>query len=117
MKTISIIGNLGRDPELRNTNGGDPVCRFSVGVSKKDKSTVWFDVTAFGKTGELLARTVKKGEKLYVSGEFELREWQDKEGQKRVSPGVILREFAYCGGKAHQAEERQPGIDDDSVPF
>ena len=91
---VMIIGNLGRDPEMRYTPNGRPVTEFSVAVSHSkpdgsggwvDESTDWFRVTVWGDRAERTAEQFRKGNKVFVEGRFRTREYEAKDGQKRTS--------------------------------
>lgn len=131
MNNITIAGGLGRDAELKYLNNGDPICNFSVADSQgRDKGTIWWNCTLFGKRGEALAQYLTKGQSVTVVGTITEREWQDKEGAKRKSMDVRVSEIALQGGRkdAEPQEERRTatkpapapqGFDDmdDDVPF
>ena len=81
MKSISIAGNIGRTAETRQTQGGDSVTSWTVAVEERagqNKRTLWFDVSLWGKRGEVLAQYLTKGGKVGVSGEFSTREHDGK---------------------------------------
>jgi single-strand DNA-binding protein len=90
---IMIVGYLGRDPELRYTPQGTPVCDFSVATTerRKDKqgdtqeATTWFRVSLFGRQAEVAAQYLAKGRQVYVEGQLSQREWTDKDGATRTS--------------------------------
>ena len=90
---IMIVGYLGRDPELRYTPQGTPVCDFSIATSerRKDKSgelqevTTWFRVSLFGRQAELASQYLTKGRQVYVEGQLSQREWTDKDGAARTT--------------------------------
>jgi single-strand DNA-binding protein len=127
MNSITIAGGLGRDAELKYLNNGDPICNFSVADSQgRDKGTIWWNCSLFGKRGEALAQYLTKGQSVTVVGIITEREWQDKEGNKRKSMDVRVSEIALQGGRkdAEPQEERQAAlkpvqasIDDDDIPF
>jgi single-strand DNA-binding protein len=127
MNSITIAGGLGRDAELKYLNNGDPICNFSVADSQgRDKGTIWWSCTLFGKRGEALAQYLTKGQSVTVVGVVTEREWQDKEGNKRKSMDVRVSEIALQGGRkdAEPQEERQAApkpapvdIDDSDLPF
>ncbi len=81
MRRVEIIGNLGRDAELKVTNSGTNVLNFSVGASgsRKEDETVWHSCALFGKRAEVLAQYMKKGQKVFVRGEYKLRPWSKGE--------------------------------------
>jgi single-strand DNA-binding protein len=101
-----LIGNLGRDPELKYTQNGQPVANFTLATSENwtDKSgekverTEWHRVVAWGKTGELCAQYLAKGRSVYVEGRIQTREWEDKEGQKRYTTEVVAQTVQFLGG-------------------
>ena len=129
MNSITIAGGLGRDAELKYLNNGDPICNFSVADSQgKDKGTIWWNCSLFGKRGEALAQYLTKGQSVAVVGIVTEREWSDKEGNKRKSMDVRVSEIALQGGRrdTEPQEERraapkpapvQDSFDDDSIPF
>jgi single-strand DNA-binding protein len=91
---VSIIGNLGRDPEMRYTPNGRPVTEFSVAVNQSTKNqqtgewveaTDWFRVTVWGDRAERTAEQLRKGTRVFVEGRFRTREYEARDGQKRVS--------------------------------
>ena len=95
---IMIIGNLGRDPEMRYTPTGKPVTQFSVAVSHSRpdgqgggwiEGTDWFRVSVFGDRAERAAEQLRKGNKVFVEGRFKTREFEGKDGEKRTSLDVI----------------------------
>ena len=103
---VIIVGNITRDPELRTTPSGTQVCGFSVAVNRnyKDNSgeqkenVSFFDCSAWGKSGEIIAQYAKKGSGILVSGRLEQRSWEDKEGQKRSRVEIVVEDFNFIGG-------------------
>ena len=97
MKAITILGGLSRDPVTRTTGNGNKVTGFSIGVDDgygDNKRTVWFDVSFWGKRGDVIAQHVKKGDKLCVSGELSTRE---HEGKTYLT--VNGNDFSFAGSK------------------
>ena len=95
---IMLIGNLGRDPEMRYTPNGKPVTQFSVAVSHSrpdgqggwiDDGTDWYRISVFGDRAERAADQLRKGNKVFVEGRFKTREFEGKDGEKRTSLDVI----------------------------
>lgn len=122
MKAIIIAGNIGKDAEVRSTQGGDKVTGWTVAVEDrtgKEKSTIWFDCTLWGKRGESLAQYLTKGSKVCVSGELSTREHNGK-----TYLTIRAEQVTLMGGKPEgQREERredppaQRNPMDDSIPF
>lgn len=103
---VILLGNLGRDPELRYTPGGQPVANFSIATSeswnKKDGSgreekTEWHRIVAWGRTAELCAQYLAKGRTVYIEGRLQTREWENKEGQKQRTTEVIANSVQFIG--------------------
>ena len=100
---IVIMGRLARDPELRHTQSGTPVASFRLAVDRdfKDKNTGerqtdWIDVVAWRSTGEFVSRYFTKGRMAVVDGRLQMREWTDRDGNKRVSAEVVA-DSVYFG--------------------
>ncbi len=91
MNTITLIGRLVRDPELRHTTGGDPVCaiRIAVDAMGRSNSVGYVDVSVWGKSGEACARHLSKGWLVGVTGRLEYREWPADDGSKRSAHAVV----------------------------
>ena len=100
---IIIVGNLGRDPELRYTPQGTAVCNFSVATNekKKDKSgemqdmTTWFRVTLWNKQAETASKYLTKGSPIYVEGRLRVEEWSDKDGKSRYTLEVHATDMQF----------------------
>lgn len=100
---IIIVGNLGRDPELRYTPQGTAVCNFSVATSekKKDKSgemqdqTTWFRVTLWNKQAETASKYLTKGSPIYVEGRLRIEEWSDRDGNNRFTLEVHATDMQF----------------------
>ena len=108
MNSITITGNLGKDAELRNLNDGTAVLSFSVADNQgKDKPSIWWNCSLFGRRAESLAQYLTKGQQVTVIGTVSEREWSDKEGNKRKSMDVRVSDIALQGGKREEGE-RQP---------
>jgi single-strand DNA-binding protein len=149
---IQIVGNLGRDPEMRYTPNGRPVTEFSVAVNQSTKNqqtgewveaTDWFRVSVWGDRAERAAENLRKGNRVLVDGRFRTREYETKDGQKRVSLEITAdtvmgldkreqTEGTFTGapagapvgaggpGPSSSGPERSGGFDDseiDELPF
>ena len=100
MNIITVAGQLGKDAEIRFLSNGDPIASFSVADSQgKDKPTIWWNCSLFGKRAESLQPYLVKGQSVTVSGTVTEREWSDKEGNKRKSMDVRVNDVALQGGK------------------
>ena len=104
MNSITVAGSLGKDAEVRQTSAGDPVCSFSVADSQgREKSTIWWNCSLFGKRAESLAQYLVKGQAVTVSGTVTEREYTDKDGHKRKAMDVRVSDVALQGGKREAA--------------
>jgi single-strand DNA-binding protein len=109
LNKVTLIGNLGSDPEVRSTTGGNRVATFSLATSRtwndasggKQEKTEWHRCVVWNSKVSTLAdvveRYVKKGDKLYVEGRIEYRQWQDKDGQTKYSTEINVRELIMLG--------------------
>lgn len=110
---ITIVGNLGNDPELRLTPQGVNVCTLSVATTEKGKNgqpdaTTWFRATFWRQQAEMVAKFFKKGEPIYLEGKLSTREWQDKEGKTRTSLEVSATNFEFLGvGKKNEESNEE----------
>lgn len=103
---IIIVGNLGRDPELRYTPQGTAVCNFSIATNEKrrDKAgemqdvTTWFKVTLWGKQAEVAAKYLTKGSSVYVEGRLRVEEWTDRDGNNRQTLDVNGSDIQFLSG-------------------
>lgn len=137
---IILVGNLGRDPELRYTPQGTPVCSFTMATNerRKDKTgenqdiTTWFRVTLWGRQAEAASQYLTKGRPVYVEGRLRVEEWTDKDNRPRHTLEVHATDMQFIGGRADESgmpsssrgEPRQaasdtaePDISDDDIPF
>lgn len=102
LNSCSFIGNLGQDPVIKNLPNGEKVANFSIACSEKwkDKNsgeqktkTQWIPVVAFGKIADIVSKYVKKGSSIYVTGQFQTRDYVDKEGIKKYITEIVLNGF------------------------
>jgi len=102
-----LIGRLGRDPELRHTQSGQPVCDFSIATSEswnrkdgsgREERTEWHRIVAWGRTAELCAQYLSKGRTAYVEGRLQTREWENREGQKQRTTEIVAYTVKFLGG-------------------
>lgn len=103
---VILLGNVGADPEVRSTPGGQQVATISLATSRqwKDKSgekqekTEWHRLVVWGTLAEIVEKYVKKGTQLHVVGSVEYRQWDDKDGNKRYSTEINVRDLSLLGG-------------------
>lgn len=127
MNSYNFIGFLGRDAETRQTPNGDAITSFAVAVKSgygEKAVTIWINCNLWGKRGESLAPYLLKGAQVAVSGEFTLREYTNKDGEKKVSPDVRVNDVTLIGKREVQetkpaAKEPSGSFDDmeDDIPF
>lgn len=133
MNKVVLIGNICKDPELSETNSGVAVCRFSIAVNRRrtsadaEQQTDFFNVTAWRGFAETIARYCKKGNKVAVAGQIQIRQYEDRDGAKRTAVDVVAEEVEFLSPKsndeARTAEEpkKKPALqafeDDSDLPF
>lgn len=123
MNLVCLIGRLGKDPELRVTQGGTSVAKFSLAVDRRDeaKNTDWFDVTCFGKVAESTGQYMKKGCMVGVTGRLQQDRWPDKQtGQNRSKVAVIATQVDFlsrAGENAQQEAQNTQQEDYGDEPF
>lgn len=114
LNRVSIIGNLGKDPELRQTTSGTNVCTLRLGVTERRKEgeeykdhTEWVSVVCFGKTAENAGKFLQKGRQVFVEGRLQTRSWEDKaSGQTRYTTEVIAAQLIFLGSNAASGGSR-----------
>jgi single-strand DNA-binding protein len=139
---IILVGNLGRDPELRYTAQGTPVCSFSLATNerRKDKNgemqdqTTWFRVTLWNRLAETASQYLTKGKPVYIEGRLRTDEYTDRDGKQRTTLEVTASDMHFIGsrgdtggepmqersasaGAGSNMPEPQPDISDDDIPF
>ena len=113
---VILVGNLGKDPELKYTPSGQSVTNFTVATSRsyKDKSgewkeeTEWHNVKAWGKTGESVAQYLSKGRQVYVEGRIQTRTWEDNDGKKRYFTDIVADNIVLLGGRGEGGSAGAP---------
>jgi len=133
---VILVGNLGRDPEVRYTPNGVAIANFSIATSEewKDKDTgekqertEWHRIVAWRRLGEICGEYLHKGSQVYIEGRLQTREWEDRDGNKRYTTEIVAQSMQMLGrpgkeGRAESQEERYPveepiSIPDDDIPF
>ena len=136
---IIIVGNLGRDPELRYTAQGTPVCSFSVATNERRKDrngemqdhTTWFRVTLWNRLAETASQYLQKGKQVYIEGRLRVDEYIDRDGKPRHSLEVFATDMQFIGSRGDDAPyeraasasasaspaDSQSDLSDDDIPF
>ncbi len=137
---IILVGNLGRDPELRYTPDGTPVCSFSLATNERRRDrasgenndvTTWFRVTLWRRQAEVASQYLTRGKPVYIEGRLRVEEYSDRDGKMRHSLEVTATDMQFIGGaktdsaessKGHTAESsarsaEPTDLTDDDVPF
>ena len=133
-----LIGNLGRDPEVRYTPSGVAVANFSIATSEawtnkegeRETRTEWHRIVAFGRLGEICGEYLSKGKQIYIEGRIQTRDWEDREGIKRYTTEIVANQMIMLGtretGETVRSEDvpapdytgtQAPAQDDDDIPF
>jgi len=114
LNKVMLIGNLGADPEVRNTNSGSVVANLRVATSSRRKDrdgnwsdqTEWHRVVCFGRTAEFAQNYFHKGKMIYVEGNIRTNKWQDRDGNDRYTTEVVAREIQFVGAKNESGGDR-----------
>jgi len=138
---VILIGNLGANPELRYTPGGQAVANLRIATTERwtdksgqrQESTEWHRVVLWGKQAEVAGQYLVKGRQVYIEGRIRTRQWQDQQGQKRFSTEIVAQNMQLIGGRPGEARtgEETPatvphdepasadfaGGPDDDIPF
>ena len=130
MNKVMLIGNLGKDPEIRYTQAGSAVANFSLATTdrwtdkqgNRQEKTEWHDIVAFDRLADLAQNYLKKGKSIYVEGRLQTRSWEDQQGQKRYRTEVVANVIQFLdsktsdgnsggsrGGQARSANQQNPG--------
>lgn len=118
LNRVQLIGNLGRDPELRYMTDGTPVCNFSVATTEawttkageKQEKTEWHRISLWGKLGEIAGQYLKKGRQVYVEGSIRSREYTDKEGLKKTAYEIRADRMVMLSGRPDGVASGAEGV-------
>lgn len=114
---VIILGNLGRDPEVRYTPNGAAVCNLRIATTRNWKSrdsgerqeeTEWHSVVLYDRQAEVAGEYLKKGRPVYIEGRLKTRKWQDKDGQDRYTTEIVAESMQLLGGKDEQSAPQRP---------
>jgi len=131
---VILVGNLGRDPEVRFTSGGRAVARFSVATTEvwtdasgsRQERTEWHNIVVWGKQAESCGQYLTKGRQVYVEGSLRSRQYDDKDGNRRSITEVVAQRVQFLGGgggtrlpqePSGLPPEEGPSVDEDDIPF
>jgi len=137
---VFLLGNLGRDPELKYAPTGGPVCNFTLATKDvwndkqghKQEKTEWHRIVVFGKMGELCSQFLAKGRSVFVEGRLQTREWEDKQGARRYMTEIVANDVRFLGKPDPVAEPEkntksfmekdyvlqvEPSFTADDIPF
>jgi len=102
-----ILGNLGQDPEIRSTSGGQMVANLSVATNRsytdrsgqRQEQTEWHKIVAWGRLAEICEQYLKKGDQVYIEGRLQTRSWEDQSGTKKYTTEIVAQEMTMLGGR------------------
>ncbi len=130
---VILIGNLGKDPELRYAPSGSAVATFSLATSEQWKDqegnpqerTSWHNIVVWGKLAEIVSEYLKKGRKVYLEGRLQYRDYEDKSGNKRYVTEVVVSDLVMLGSRQDGGEREEPAAgatpavseEKDDLPF
>ncbi len=127
LNKVMIIGNLGREPEMRYTPSGRPVTTFSVATSRtwntsegeKHVETEWFNVVAWSNLAEICKQYLTKGQQVYIEGRLQTRHWEDQEGIKHTSVEIVANEMIILGERRESGEagSEPESMEEEEYPF
>lgn len=116
MNLVILNGRLGQDPDLKYTNSGKAVCRFSLATSEKwggEEKTSWHKVVCWGKTAELANEYLTKGSRVGLQGRIDYSDWESKDGEKRSKTEIIADRLEFMGGGKASESASEPRQSDD----
>lgn len=108
---VILVGNVGKDPELRSTAGGKSVANFSIATQEgfgENKSTAWHNIVCFDKNADVAGQYLSKGNPVYIEGRITYRTWDDKDGNKRYATDIIADRIQLLGGGKKDDGDRLP---------
>jgi single-strand DNA-binding protein len=136
---VILVGRLGKDPEVKYTQGGTPVAKFTVATNEvwkdqngeKQERTEWHNIVAWTKLAEICGQYLNKGSRVYIEGRIQTRSWEDKDGNKRHITEIRADSMVMLSGKHEEARPEksaaaaassdggsvEPEITDDDIPF
>lgn len=124
LNKVMIIGNLGRDPEMRYTPSGRPVTTYSVASTRswvasdgeRHEETEWFNIVCWGSLAEICNQYLRKGQQVYIEGRLQSRRWEDSEGKKHFTTEVVAQEMIMLGDRREQDQSDTAGTESEEDP-
>lgn len=122
---VMLIGNLGRDPEIRYTTSGQAVANFTLATTEKytnkagerQEDTEWHRIVAWGRLAEICGEYLTKGRMVYIEGSIKTRSWEDKEGNTKYTTEIVARNMQMLGGQGGQGGRSEaPSAPNEKVP-
>ena len=121
---VILVGNLGADPDMRYTNGGQGVCELRVATSEswndkngqRQEKTEWHRIVVWGKRAEVCAKYLSKGRQVYIEGRIQTRQYDDKDGNKRYITEVVANDVQFLGGKGGDSGRGNEALPADGAP-
>lgn len=126
LNKVMIIGNLGREPEMRYTPSGKPLTKFRVATNRRwttpdgeeQTETEWFNVVTWGKLAEICNQYLTKGERVYIEGRLHTRHWTDEDGNHQSATEVVAQEMIMLGSPSQTDDQKTETIhEEDEFPF
>jgi single-strand DNA-binding protein len=122
INTVTLVGRLTADPELRTTNGGTPVCTLRMASNRapkdgNDQGAVFIDVVSFNRLAEAVAENLAKGRQVAVSGRIEFRQWEAEDGSARSKHYIIANQVQFLAKPAANGAPPEPAYDPGEEPF
>lgn len=120
LNKVMVIGNLGRDPELRYTPAGKPVVNFSVAATTgwgESQNTEWFNLVAWGRLAEICAEYLAKGSHVYLEGHLQTRSWEGTDGQTKSRTELVAQQMVMLGRRRDSPIDEDQSLDVDEIPF
>lgn len=122
LNKVMLIGRLGTDPEMRYTPSGTPVTSFRMACSRRRttqegeqrEETDWFTVVSWNKLAEIVDQYVKKGQRVYIEGRLQTRQWEDQNGQRRNTTEIVASDMIMLESR-RQSEQRASGEGDNEM--
>ena len=126
---VILIGNLGKDPEIRYTQSGTAVANFTIATTEswggkdgqeKQEKTEWHNIVAWARLAEICNQYLSKGRQVYIEGRIQTRKWEDRDGNTRYTTEIVAQNMQMLGGRGDSVAVPggpDAGVSDDDIPF